>query len=515
MQDNLPPNSHPSKQTNMSTPPKKLSTPPRQDKSDVLSLLLSIESMYEASQNVLNTYTQTTLLLSIATEAQLLVMKLRLMKERWLCHLPFKEACGVDFFDWSKKVGKMSQGLIGAGETEEAVSEYCPSKHFLLDLYELLPGDGDAPGEQAHYYEEQNIPRLVASQERIRRQLTRNWRQYKCDFSDMIARMVDQRIGNVLLPLADKGLAIRMVCCELLQQLSEVLYQLYEMPVGIIQRDQFARLAERVITEQEYGGRKAQAAAARDVRNLKNVTPEEEWPERCNDEIKASIDVINEMKYGQKVFNFLGSSTSIKGRYSGLGRFLNSVRKDISKEELYDLLEQLFRILYLREDSEQEQAAVPPVVDDKEARPAAKDAQSVWQHRRSVTPERPRLPLFFNEDLVGDEEAVAKFYDILHHCGFYIGRALLESEKRDKAISCYEGWKWKHLRQALMNLGFIRKDTTKKGLAEYLEKVFPYLDAENVKRGFNYRGGYEDIKTDNRIVKEMEDEFEPVADLLG
>jgi len=96
-----------------------------------------------------------------------------------------------------------------------------------------------------------------------------------------------------------------------------------------------------------------------------------------------------------------------------------------------------------------------------------------------------------------------------------IGRPLLESEKRDKAVSCYEGWKWKHRREALMNLGFIKKDTTKKGLAEYLEKVFPYLDAENVKRGFNSRGGYEDPTAFNRIVKEMEYEFEPVADLLG
>ena len=90
----------------MTTSPKKPSLPQQQDKSDVLSLLLSIESMYDTCQNVLNTYSQTALVLSMAIEAQMLLMKLRVMKNRWNYHLPFKEACLVDFYDWSKKIEK-------------------------------------------------------------------------------------------------------------------------------------------------------------------------------------------------------------------------------------------------------------------------------------------------------------------------------------------------------------------------------------------------------------------------
>ena len=80
----------------------------QQDKSTVLSLLESIERIYLSCQSVLNTYSQTTLMLSVAIEAQMLLMKLRMMKDRWRCHLPFKEASTVDFYDWGKKVEEMA-----------------------------------------------------------------------------------------------------------------------------------------------------------------------------------------------------------------------------------------------------------------------------------------------------------------------------------------------------------------------------------------------------------------------
>ena len=140
----------------MSISPKRQSIPKMKDKSDVLSLLLSIETMYETCQNVLNTYTQTTLMLAITIEAQMLLMKLRVMKERWAFHLPFKEACTVDFYDWGKKIEKMSLSLVGPEETSEAdeiLTEYCPSKHFMLDLYTLLPENADSEQSPAYYRE--------------------------------------------------------------------------------------------------------------------------------------------------------------------------------------------------------------------------------------------------------------------------------------------------------------------------------------------------------------------------
>lgn len=75
------------------------------DKSDVLSLLQTIDQLYQVSCSVLNDHTQTSLRVSIAIEAQMLLSKLQAMNRRWKIHLPFKEACQVDLigqFVWLK-----------------------------------------------------------------------------------------------------------------------------------------------------------------------------------------------------------------------------------------------------------------------------------------------------------------------------------------------------------------------------------------------------------------------------
>ena len=57
------------------------------DNSDLLSILQSIESMFEVCQKVVNGYTQAALMLSITTEAEMLLLKLQVMEERWKVHL--------------------------------------------------------------------------------------------------------------------------------------------------------------------------------------------------------------------------------------------------------------------------------------------------------------------------------------------------------------------------------------------------------------------------------------------
>ena len=511
---------------------KKQSLNKQPDKSDVLSILQSIEGLYNSYLNVLNVYTQTTLLLSMTFEAQMLLMKLRVMRDRWAYHLPFKEACAVDFYDWSKKIETISQHLGGNEDSNEGITQYCPSKHFMLDLYEMLPDNAPSSPDSA-YYRELNIPKLVATQDKIRRLITKQWKEYNYKFSNMIADQVDERIPGFTQPLAERSVTIRMTCHDVLRQLSIELNKLYEMPSGVISRDRFARLAERVISEPEYGGRKAQTTARREVEELRNTTPEEEWEACRKENIATSIDIISEMKYGRRIFNFLGRNYNLEKQYPAVGKFLNSVRRQISEDELSFLMEQLFRILYLSEDPEHPESAkseeqtastqsgqsIQTTEDNNQTSsgsqtPNPKDAQAVYQRRVSIQPEHPRLPPFFSEAFDHHPEAVQQFYDIFHHCGFYIGRALLDSEKRDRKINYYADWKWKHVREAFIKLKFIISDTPKNALADYFESVFPYLDANNVKRGFNSRGTYENETIFNRIVHDIECEFQSVKDML-
>ena len=88
-------------------------------------------------------------------------------------------------------------------------------------------------------------------------------------------------------------------------------------------------------------------------------------------------------------------------------------------------------------------------------------------------------------------------------------------EKNDVNLRNYAGWKWKHLRDAFVRLGFFRADSNKKGFAQHLADVFPYLDAANIQRGFNSRGGYTDSNVNTRIINDIVGEFEEVAEIAG
>lgn len=487
------------------------------DRSDIQSILESIDSMFGLCQQVLNSYTQTALLLSITSEAEMLLLKLRVMEQRWGIHLPFKEASKVDFYGWSKRVEQMAQVVGGAdvaGESEISLDENCPSKHYLLDLYECLDESPSHTPGGASYYADPNVQKFIAEQTRIRKQIVRKWKNYRNQFNELVPRELNEHLGEVIKPLSEQGVNIRMTCHTVLRELSDALYRLYNTPRGNISRDQFARLAERVMEEDEYEGRRARRTVEHDVNDIKNNTPEDEWEARRDEEIKVAIDLIKDIRLGSKVFSFLGRDKTMFDNPAGLGRFLWSVRNDISNYDLYNLLELLYRIAYLSRDREQ-QAAAAKEEAAKLLQSDSKDAESV-RKRRAATPLcKPRLPNFYNEKLAGNELAVESYYETLHHCGYYIGRVLLPDEKSDPDQRCYDGWKWKHLRDAFVKLGFFKADSNKKAFAEHLAEVFPYLEATNIQRGFNSRGGYTDPNAVHRIITDMIAEFEEVKELMG
>lgn len=213
------------------------------------------------------------------------------------------------------------------------------------------------------------------------------------------------------------------------------------------------------------------------------------------------------------MFNYLGRDKTMLDNPAGMGRFLWSVRHNISRSDLNNLFELLYRIAYLSKDREL-QTVVEQSATPEQPQPEPKDAEGVYRKRKATTLQKPSLPKFFNEKLASNETAVDCFYETLHHCGFHIGRTLLPTEKEDAEQRCYEGWKWSHLREAFIRLDFFKADSSKKGFAEYLADVFPYLSATNIQRGFNSRGGYVDTNATRRIIQEMVNEFEDVVDVM-
>ena len=499
----------------MPTHPKKPSMDNRTDKSDILSILESIETMFDVYQKVLNIYTQTSLILSMTTEAEMLILKLQVMQERWEIHPPFKEAISVNFYEWSRKIENMAKAIGGveaSGDEGFSIDEYCPSKHYLLDLYECLDESPSHNGSLP-YYAESNVTKFIAEQTRMRNKLARKWKEYQSQFSDLVPKELEEHLGGVYKPLAEGGVTIKMTCHTVLRDLSVALYNLYDTTHVRMNGDQFARLAERVFEEEDYGGSQVKSNVEHEVNELKNSTPEDQWEARREEELRVSIDLVKYLKLESKVFNYLGRDKTMLDNPAGMGRFLWSVRHNISRSDLNNLFELLYRIAYLSKDREL-QTVVDQSATPEQPQPEPKDAEGVYRKRKATTLQKPSLPKFFNEKLASNETAVDCFYETLHHCGFYIGRTLLPTEKKDAEQRCYEGWKWSHLREAFIRLDFFKADSSKKGFAEYLADVFPYLSATNIQRGFNSRGGYVDTNATRRIIKEMVNEFEDVVDVM-
>lgn len=497
----------------MSTTNKKPQNDKRQDRSDVLSLLTAIRRMYDTYQDVLNSHTQTALMLSITLEAQMLLMKLRVMKERWQYHLPFKEACKVNFKEWSNRIRRMADSLSSSDDSDggEPISEYCPSKHFLLDLYETLPENTPA-SDSTRYYEELNTVTFISKQERIRKLITKRWQSlYKQRFSDYVSTKVEERIESKLDFLREQDSDIFEACHDTLQELSEELLLLHRQSKREFKDEQFIRLAERVTRESDYKGSEAKSSAESDVHEWKNKTPKRRLEKTRQEEIETSIKIICDMPNGSKIVDYIGEDYDIKDHFAEFGQFLHKVRCDIDETEVNDLFEQLYRIRYFREDKEkQEQEA-----REKETVAATESgakALAAATPQQTVEPQRPKLPSFFSKALVNNAVAMEKYYEILHHCGYYMGRALTRQEEKDEDINYINNWQWNHVRVAFEKLGFIKVGTPKLHFAQYLPTVFTYLKTNNLTKGFQRHGEFKDGF--DTYVEEVMNEFAPVVEIL-
>ena len=485
------------------------------DRSDVKQILETIETMYDTCQNVLNTYTQSSLLFGIIIESQMLLMKLQVMKDRWSYHLPFKEACTVDFYDWSKKIKQMSLSIVGPDETGESyamLSEYCPSKHFMLDLYTMLP-ENSVSDEASDYYRELDVFKIISSQDRIKKAITKKWPDYKIKISQLVAQKVNLRTDKALIPLTACDVNIRMICHEVLLELSAILYELFDMPKGIIPCEQFARLAERVLNENAYGGRKAQQSARRYIDNLKNTTPEGEWEKRRDEEINASIVFINELKYGRKVFTFLGHSYDIKDHYGGLGKFLNSVRREIGAEELSLIIEHLFRIHYFLEDKNHLPASSATGRGPDKTVTVNGKPSTVNSKLPTLSPQTSalrHLPDFFIHDLRVNPDATAELIRRVTAAGIFMGRNLTKEEKNLPEARPYVKWKWNHLLQAFKDMELIDSNTTQTDFANFLVQVLPDRKVGNILQSI-YRNC---DKMNSSTLADVKDEFMPVKNML-
>ena len=465
------------------------------DSSDVKSLLETINQLYLVSCSVLNDHTQTSLRMSIAIEAQMLLSKLRVMNHRWRIHLPFKEASQVDFFKWSERMAEICREMAGTaeGETSRKQDRYCPSKHFLLDLYCVIDEQGS--DKTRRYYEDVDVKHFVEQQELMRTLVADDWQGYVTKVSDKSVEDLASR-SEADIELSYDGQFVQTICCKVLEDLSDELYSLNQRLTMPISRKEFARLAERIMIEKEYGGRYAFLKAKAIVNIWVNKTPYDRLESERDEKIKECIAEIEKTRFGGLFMQNVKIYKDFDSQHDSFGKCLFTVRDRITKDELSQLFELVFRIHHLHNALTQNEQ------DDTDG------AENKFSESTADKPGNPDLPVEFSQNFRGNDEAVAKFYELLRKVGPYINRPKKSCDNSPGAN--YATWKWEHLKDALVKLKLLAGNVSKRTFSDFIHSVFPDRSKDSIYRAL-YRT---DDTTSRSIVADIVKYFRSVADIV-
>ena len=464
----------------------------RIDSSDLLSMLNVINHLYEVSRIVLSSYSAAAVLMSLAVEVQTLLTKLRAMRQRWEIHLPFKEASSVDFVSSSKWAEQLSN-LIGTGDCRSCLnpSSKVPSCHCLFDLYHEAI---QSSRENAETIDLADPLQLIRYHSTIQADLTNSREQCLDTISQLVSARLNESKGLNISAIGNLT-EVRSTCSVLLKELSNELYQMHEQQVKIFNAQDYERLAIRILQESEYEGRIAQREARDVMHNWRNGVPEGKLEESRKEQIENTKEEIRRTKHGVKLEQYVNLDADFSSQLSEFGRFLFNRRRDITRDELRQLIHLVYCVYYYQTDALQN-------AESPKVKPIAADASSDTC---------PALPVGFQQELRDSQVAVNCFYRILKRIEPYINNRGADAPGSTPELCAkYKDWSWYHLQTAFEKLGFLSKNSNNKAFADFINSLFPHRSVASVQRTL-YRNN--NVNSPN-IVADVVREFQPVLSLV-
>lgn len=461
------------------------------DSSDVLSLLLTIEQLYAASNNVINSHSVTAVLCSMTIELQMLLIKLGVMQERWAVHLPFKEACSVDFKAWSSKAAQMAENITCSKQPNMTSASSIPSCHCLIDLFEQAELYSADCQDEISFGVVADIKQMLNRRHTVLDTL----KQQRDECVDAITKMVISQLSSkfpIDYTLLSDLASAKQICASLLLELSAQLQQIHDQLVKLFSEQEYERLADRILLEPEYGGSKARREAREAVVNWRNGVPLKNLVEERKEQIEHVKEEIRKTRHGVKLEQYVNFDDDFQKQRSEFGRFLFHRRREISRDELYQLILLVYSIYYYQQDAFQSTANLV-----KEKGVESGDAPT------------PELPTDFRQSLRDNRTAVSLLLKALSKIEPYINGGKPVDGNPELAAR-YKDWSWCHLQTAFEKLAFLPQNSNKASFARFIHSLFPNRTEDSVKRSL-----YRNTNTNSpNIVADIVKEFESVRSLI-
>lgn len=443
--------------------------------------------LHASYQNSININAKSHILFAMASEAELLTMKLSTMRDRWQTNIPFLEACDVDFSAWTRKVDAMVCQIEDDADNSEITVPPCRlSRNFLIDFHDILSmsDSKDKGPKPTPYYKEKSMDDYFRKEDKIRREVSANWKEYLAQASDLAVQHITEPVGTFTFCLPyDEFLA----CIPSLNRLSDELGRLADYHTTRFSSDNFRRLALRILEGPEYG-KSVKQTARTIVANKVNECSDLDLENELSQEIAYTYEQINDTRFGCKLLTnkYINPDINLETQYSGIGRFLYRYRKEIGSAELSDLLCYFHTIIYYQQSlSEEQHAAAPPTVA----------APSVPQTEPVV------LPVDFDQSFRADAHLSRHLVDVLRRLEPHFNTVITKSQiKRNPALQRFVGWKWAHLVEALRQLHILLPSPQKVTLADWFHQLFHNRSLDSITSGFykydkeRYNGIVADVK---------------------
>ena len=431
--------------------------------SDILLTLQNVEALCGIYHNLHNSYAGAALIVAIMTEAHTLSLKLQQMNMRWQEHMPFKEACDVDFGEWHRRI----QALGHQFKDDELPSTLAKKLQngnkgsYLLDLYDLLPLGKDADDQLIYkeepYFMADTESLYIERAEKMQSSLTDNYDECLRSVSRFVVKEgsvggLGKDTPEVFWNMLDMYLT-NQHCSQTLFRLADELEAIRVWIDMKHERADLEKLADRIFLAY---GKSLKQQVQTDLTRWENTCPDEDLNTECQLQIDMGIEMLKNWEFGREFRRYVKPNVDLRLQKGMLGKFFFTFRSMLKPEHIENIIYSHYHIQFFMEY--QENAA-------RQKMSALEESGNSEGHDDSAIV----LPVFFAQELRDDEKMARHFVSLL---------GTVEAKVNQSGSDV----KWSHVFEALKRLEFIPLNTRNVDFSKFIHTFFSNRTVASVNR---------------------------------